>query len=92
MNSKKKMNQQNEYRVGDKVVFFTNEIAMHASVMAGTATSICLNDYPREKAVGTITQIHYKDSEPISYVVFEESGYLCSMVWPEDIVGIVSYE
>lgn len=88
MNSKKKMNLQNEYSVGDKVVFFTSEIAMHASVMAGTATSICLNDYPREKAIGTISSIHYKDSEPIS----EESGYLCSMVQPEDIVGIVSNE
>lgn len=61
-------------------------------VLAGTATSIYLNDYPRKEAVGTITQIHYNDSEPISYVIFEESGYLCSMVQPEDIVGIVSNE
>lgn len=82
----------NKYSKGDKVRFFTSEIAKHASVMAGTAISTCLNDYPHEEAVGTITQIHYKDSEPISYVIFEESGYLCSMVWPEDIVGIVSNE
>ena len=79
----------NKYSKGSKVRFFTSEIAMHASIMAGTANCISLNDYPPEKAVGTITSIHYKDSEPISYVIFEESGYLCSMVQPDDIVGIV---
>lgn len=72
----------NKYSKGSKVRFFTSEIVMHASVMAGTANSISLNDYPREEAVGTLTSIHYKDSKPVSYVIFEESGYLCSMVQP----------
>lgn len=85
-NTKKNTNQQKKYNVGDIVEFYTREIAMHASVMAGTATSIYLNDYPLEKAKGTISSIHYMESDLLWYAINEESGFFCSIVFPEDIL------
>lgn len=82
----KNANQQKKYNVGDIVEFYTREIAMHASVMAGTATSIYLNDYPLEKAKGTISSIHNMAPDLLWYAIIEERGFFCSVVFPEDIL------
>lgn len=75
------------YNVGDKVRFRTRELSFHACKMAGTATSTCLNDYPEQEAIGTIKQIIEFCN---MYTIHEESGFLCCMVFPEDIITIIA--
>lgn len=78
------------YNVGDKVRFRTREISFNACKMGGTATSVCLNDYPEQEAIGTIKQILAFGNMGVHYIIHEESGFLCSMVFPENIITIIA--
>ncbi len=81
------------YNVGDKVRFRTREISHHACRMAGTATSTNLEDYPEQEAIGTINQMFEMfDGKDFMYIIYEEHGFLCSMVFPEDIIEKVCCE
>ena len=87
--------QKNEslYNVGDKVRFRTREISHHACRMAGTAISTNLEDYPEQEAIGTINQMFemFGDKD-FMYIIYEEHGFLCSMVFPEDIIEKICSE
>lgn len=81
--------QKNEslYNVGDKVRFRTREISHHACRMAGTAISTNLEDYPEQEAIGTINQMFEMfDGKDFMYIIYEEHGFSCSMVYQEDII------
>lgn len=84
--------QKNEslYNVGDKVRFRTREISHHACRMAGTAISTNLEDYPEQEAIGTINQMF--DGKDFMYIIYEKHGFLCSMVFPEDIIEKICSE
>ena len=78
------------YNVGDIVRFRTREISFIASRMAGTASSKNLNEYPEQEAIGRINQVlDVYDGKEKLYVIIEEHGFMCSTVFPVDIISIL---
>lgn len=74
------------YEVGDKVRFRTREIAFIVSRMAGTVTSLCLNGYPEQEAIGTIQQVYELGDAGFRYSIRTEHGFRCAMVCPMDVI------
>lgn len=79
------------YNVGDKVRFRTREISFYANRIAGTLTSIYLNDYPEQETTGTITDVN-KLGDNAYYAIIAECGIICNLVFQTDIITIIKEE
>ena len=81
-----------KYRIGDRILFRTNEPAIHFTRFYGDGTILDPGICKKDKYVGTITDIHPKSTPQLYFArtILPIDGFFCTLVREKDIIRLAT--
>lgn len=81
-----------KYRIGDRILFRTNEPANHFKRFYGVGTTLNTIGCKKTEFVGTITEIHTESTPQLYFAktILPINGFICTFVSENDIIRLAT--
>ena len=79
-----------KYRIGDRILFRTNEPSIHFARFYGDGTILAQKKCKKDEFVGTITDIHPESTPQLYFArtILPIDGFYCTFVSEKDIIRL----